>query len=63
MNLADYIAFIVSDSYHVIVGFGSPTHLHSKTTLPPSSLCRIMGLSVNVGLIPSSGIGASSPRM
>lgn len=49
-------------SYHVTVGFGSPTHLHSNVTLPPSSLWRITGRSVNVGLMPSSGTGASSPK-
>lgn len=44
-----------------MVGFGSPTHLHSKVIFPPSSVCRITGRSVNVGLMPSSGTGASSP--
>lgn len=48
-------------TYHAMVGFGSPTHLHSKVIFAPSSVCRITGRSVNVGLIPSSGTGASSP--
>lgn len=48
-------------NYHVTVGFGSPTHRHSNVILPPSSDCRMTGRSVNVGLMPSSGTGASSP--
>lgn len=48
-------------SYHVMVGFGLPTHRHSNVILVPSSDCLMTGLSVNVGLIKSSGTGASSP--
>lgn len=44
-----------------MVGFGLPTHRHSKVILVPSSDCLMTGLSVNVGLIKSSGTGASSP--
>lgn len=47
--------------YHVMVGFGLPTHRHSNVILVPSSDCLMTGLSVNVGLIKSSGTGASSP--
>ena len=45
----------------VTVGFGSPTRRHSNETLLPSSDWRITGRSVNVGLMPSAGTGASSP--
>lgn len=45
----------------MIVGFGSPTTLHSIIILDPSSDCLVTGLSVNVGLKPPSGTGASSP--
>lgn len=38
-------------SYHVMVGFGLPTHRHSNVILVPSSDCLMTGLSVNVGLI------------
>lgn len=48
-------------SYHLTVGFGSPTNRHSKVMVLPSSDCLITGRSVKVGLIPSSGTGASSP--
>lgn len=48
-------------SYHVMVGFGLPTHRHSNEILVPSSDCLMTGLSVKVGLIKSSGTGASSP--
>lgn len=53
--------FYMCASYHVMVGFGLPTHRHSKVILVPSSDCLMTGLSVNVGLIKSSGTGASSP--
>lgn len=49
-------------THHVRVGFGSPTHRHSNEIFEPSSLCRICGRSVKVGLMPSSGTGASSPK-
>lgn len=48
-------------SYHLTLGFGSPTSRHSKVMVLPSSDCLITGRSVKVGLIPSSGTGASSP--
>lgn len=50
-------------SYHWTVGFGSPTRRHSIVIFLLSSVCVIMGLSVNVGFIPSSGTGASSPKV
>lgn len=51
----------VENTYHATVGFGSPTQRHSKDIFAPSSDCRITGRSVNVGLMPSFGTGASSP--
>lgn len=54
-----YSIYIVT--HHWTVGSGSPTHLHSKVIFSPSSDCLITGRSVNVGFIPSSGTGASSP--
>lgn len=53
----------MSRPYHVTVGFGLPTHRHSNVILVPSSVCLMTGLSVNVGLIKSSGTGASSPTL
>ena len=50
---------------HSTSGLGSPTHRHSNKIRPPvdlsSSNCLMTGRSVNVGLHPSSGTGASSP--
>lgn len=53
----------IHKSYHLTLGFGSPTNRHSKVMVLPSSDCLITGRSVNVGLIPSSGTGASSPML
>lgn len=50
--------------YQAISGLGSPTQRHSNEIRPPllsSSSCLMIGRSVNVGLHPSSGTGASSP--
>lgn len=49
-------------THQVITGFGSPTKRHSIITLGESSDCCIIGRSVNVALVPSSGTGASSPE-
>lgn len=51
----------IQTTHHVTAGFGFPTHRHSNDMLVPSSVCRMTGRSVKVGLIPSSGTGASSP--
>lgn len=50
-----------SEAYHLTLGFGSPANRHSKVIVFPSSDCLMTGRSVNVGLTPSSGTGASSP--
>jgi hypothetical protein len=57
-NLLVLLKFFTT--HHLISGFGSPTQRHSKD-IRSSSNCLITGRSVNVGLHPSSGTGASSP--
>lgn len=49
-------------AYHAIEGWGSPTRRHSKMILLPSSDCLMTGRSVKVGLTPSAGRGAASPK-
>lgn len=61
INATSSRASRLSRPYHLTLGFGSPTSRHSKVMVLPSSDCLITGRSVKVGLIPSSGTGASSP--